>query len=118
MSRSSFRRTTLVLLLLTLLTTPLASAAVRQAQPRAATPAPVELLSRAWSLLASLWGEEGCHIDPDGRCVTNPVQVAPPQVHEGCHIDPNGRCVTNPVQAAPPHLDTGCHIDPDGRCAP
>jgi len=107
MSRSPFRRTTLVLLLLSLLTAPLASAAVRQAQPKAATPAPIELLSRAWSLLASLWGETGCHIDPDGRCVTSPVHV---HTDTGCDVDPNGRCLNAPFR------DTGCDVDPDGRC--
>jgi len=111
MSRSSFRRTTLVLLLLTLLTAPLAAAAGRQAQPKAGAPAPSEILSRAWSLLASLWGETGCNVDPDGRCVTRPAQVAPPHLDTGCIGDPDGRCVT-------PQVDTGCNGDPNGRCTP
>lgn len=112
MPSSPLRRTTFVLLLSSLLTAPLASAAVRQAQPKAATSAPSELLSRAWSLLTSLWGEEGCNVDPDGRYVTKPVQLAPPHLDTGCTGDPDGRCVNTP------HLDTGCHIDPNGRCTP
>jgi hypothetical protein len=59
-----------------------------------AQPAPASLLSRAWSLLTALWGEEGCGIDPDGRCVTAPA----------------------PTHAVPALTDTGCGIDPDGRC--
>jgi hypothetical protein len=91
MSRSSFRRTTLVLLLFTLLlTASFASAAERQAPPKVAGPAAIEMLSRAWSLLVRLWGEEGCHVDPDGRCATSPVQV---HTDTGCNVDPDGRCV-------------------------
>jgi hypothetical protein len=94
MSSSSLRRTTLVFLFSALLTASWASAAGLKAQAKAAAPAPVHLLSRAWSLLVSLWGEEGCNIDPSGRCVTGPVQVAPPKVDTdtGCHLDPSGRC--------------------------
>jgi hypothetical protein len=113
MPSSFFRQTTVVLLLSTLLTASLAAAGTRKAQPKAPTQAPIELLARAWSLLGSLWGEEGCNGDPNGRCVTGPVQPAPPQVHSdtGCNVDPNGRCVT-------PRVDTGCGVDPDGRCTP
>jgi len=94
MSSSTFRRTTLVLLFFALLTASWASAAGLKAQAKSAAPAPGDLLSRAWSLLVSLWGEEGCHLDPSGRCVTSPVQVAPPKVDTdtGCNIDPSGRC--------------------------
>ena len=35
--------------------------------------APASLLSRAWSLLTALWGEEGCNVDPNGRCVPAPA---------------------------------------------
>ena len=56
--------------------------------------APASLLSRAWSLLTALWGEEGCNVDPDGRCVTAPA----------------------PTHAVPAQTDTGCNVDPDGRC--
>jgi len=111
MSSLAFRRTTLVLLLVTLLTAPLASAAGRQAQPKAA-PVPSGLFSRAWSLLASLWGETGCNVDPNGRCGTRSVQV---RTDTGCTGDPDGHCVTRPIQV---HTDTGCTGDPNGRCTP
>jgi hypothetical protein len=124
MPRSSLRRTMIVLLLLSLLTAPLASAAGRQAQPKAATQAPIELLSRAWSLLTSLWGEEGCNVDPNGRCMhTDTGCTGDPNgrcmhTDTGCNVDPNGRCITSPVQVAPQHRDTGCIGDPNGRCTP
>ena len=58
-----------------------------------------------WRFLGSLWGEEGCHLDPNGRC------LPAAQVDAGCHLDPDGRC----LPAA--QVDEGCHIDPNGRCA-
>src|SRR4051794_24665638 len=66
MSSCSLCRRTLVLLLAATLAASWASAAGPKARPvpKAAAPAHQDLLSRAWSLLASLWGEEGCHIDP------------------------------------------------------
>jgi hypothetical protein len=96
---STFRRRSIGLLLLTL--TLLASAAFaaggpagRHQQSAVAKPAPATLLSRAWSLLTALWDKEGCHIDPNGRCVTGPASapVVPAQADSGCNIDPNGRC--------------------------
>jgi hypothetical protein len=47
--------------------------------------APPTLLDQVRAFLASLWSEEGCHLDPDGGC-------AAPRVDTGCRIDPNGRC--------------------------
>jgi len=98
MSSPSLRRTALVLLLAALLAPSWALAAGPQA------PAAPSLLARAWSLLASLWGEEGCNVDPSGRC------VPAPRTDTGCNLDPNGRCVTAPT------TDTGCGLDPNGRC--
>src|SRR4051794_25707779 len=126
----SLRRKTAVLLLTASLATPLAASAAST---------PLEALSRAWGLLASLWSgaggppagwwskqaagshidpavcikpaaETGCNTDPDGRCV-KPAAVV--QVDTGCHIDPSGSCV-KPAAVAP--ADTGCHIDPNGSC--
>jgi hypothetical protein len=99
----SLRRKTAVLLLTASLATPLAASAAST---------PLEALSRAWGLLASLWSKQdtGCHIDPDGRCV-KPAAVV--QVDTGCHIDPSGSCV-KPAAVAP--ADTGCNIDPSGGC--
>jgi hypothetical protein len=95
MSSPTLRRTTLVLLLATLLTPPWAFAARSKApsNPKAAAPAPFQLFSQTWSFLTSLWAEEGCHIDPDGRCLKSPVRTAPKvDTDTGCHLDPNGRC--------------------------
>jgi hypothetical protein len=119
----SLRRRTLVLLLAAALATSWASAAGSKApaSPRATAAAQQDFLSRAWSLLVSLWGEEGCHIDPNGLCRAGVAQPVPPRVHAdtGCNLDPDGRCVTGAAQPAPTrvHTDTGCNIDPDGRCA-
>jgi len=122
MSRSTFRRIPLVLLLAALLTAPSAFAARLKAPaaPKAAEPVPFQLFSQAWSFFTSLWAEEGCHIDPNGRCLTSTVLTAPPaHSDEGCNLDPNGRCAARPVLPAPPRVDTdsGCHIDPNGRCS-
>lgn len=45
----------------------------------------VSLLEAAANLLAELWNEIGCHIDPDGLCQSSQAEI-------GCHIDPDGRC--------------------------
>jgi hypothetical protein len=98
MPSPSLRRRTLVLLLAAALATPWASAAGAKAPaaPRATATAHQDFLSRAWSLLASLWGEEGCHLDPNGRCRAAAAQPVPPRVHTdtGCNLDPNGRCTS------------------------
>jgi hypothetical protein len=65
------------------------------------------VLEPLWRFLGSLWGEEGCILDPNGRCLT----ASSAGVDAGCIIDPNGRC-SPAAQAA-----AGCIIDPDGRCA-
>lgn len=41
-----------------------------------------------WSFLVRMATQDGCHIDPNGRCA--PTQE--PQQKDGCHIDPDGRC--------------------------
>ena len=97
MSSRSLRRRALPLLLCAGLLAPWASAATAQ-KPRAAqaaAPAASSLLDRAWRLLQSLWGESGCMIDPNGRCVTGATQAPAPKSlfdDEGCMIDPDGRC--------------------------
>lgn len=90
MLTASFRRTAVLVSLIAVLATPLASAAVLQnggAKPVLAT---VELLDRVLSFLRPHL-KEGCHLDPDGRCHTSTAQ--PPHIKEGCHLDPNGRCL-------------------------
>jgi hypothetical protein len=75
-----------------------APAAPRKSHPRQAiqaiAPAPLDLLGRSWSFLKGLWSEEGCRIDPDGRCLTGAPQAPQPRTDTGCMIDPSGRCHT------------------------
>lgn len=109
------RKTVLIVLAALLLTAPWASAA-----PRHGTAGPVtafgigipDVLDQAWSFLKGLWSKEGCHIDPNGRCITSSTPAS--SADSGCHIDPNGQCITSATPAS--SADTGCHIDPDGRC--
>jgi hypothetical protein len=70
MSTRSLRRKALPLLLCAGLLAPWASAATPRKPRPAQTPAPASsnLLDRTWSFLQSLWGDEGCMLDPDGRC--------------------------------------------------
>jgi len=95
----SLRRIAILLLTLSLV---LAASSVWAAGPAArserlakiAQPDPAKLLRHAWSFLTALWSGEGCHIDPNGRCVTSPVPAAtvPAQTDTGCAVDPDGRC--------------------------
>jgi hypothetical protein len=120
MSSLSLRRKTLLLLLCAVLAAPWASAAPQRSHaPQAVSPAPLDLLGLSWSFLKSLWSEEGCHIDPDGRCIAGTAQVPQPKSFwsaEGCGIDPDGRRITGTTQTPQPKADTGCGIDPSGRC--
>jgi hypothetical protein len=68
------------------------------------------VLASLWSWLAQLWSENGCIIDPGGRCSTAPTV---PSTDNGCGIDPGGRCTSAPTV---PSTDNGCGIDPWGRC--
>ena len=98
------RKIVLCLLLVTVLAVPWASAAGRT------TPAPPDFFHQILSFFTNLWGETGCHIDPNGLCV---ISATAPLVlpDSGCDIDPNGRCSFSRIQP-----DEGCHIDPFGRC--
>lgn len=92
MRRSSLRRSVFLLLLVTVLAVPWASATESPAadRPWEAAASPLNLLGRVWSFLQSAWAESGCHIDPDGLCAPAPQ----PQTDSGCRIDPNGGCGT------------------------
>ncbi len=73
------------------------------AAPAAALPFDTNALFaklRGW--LSLVWQENGCILEPNGRCGA----VAAPN---GCEIEPNGRC--KPVLS-----DNGCVIEPLGRC--
>src|SRR6185295_16232375 len=103
MSSPSLRRRALPLLLCAGLLAPWAAAATAQKAraAQAAAPAASSLLDRAWRLLQSLWGEEGCMIDPNGRCATRTTPAPRPgtETDTGCMIDPNGRCATGATPA-------------------
>ena len=63
------------------------------------------LLDRLLHLLfwgATVTSEEGCGVDPDGRCLPKPKTDA------GCGFDPYGLC--SPKM----HTDEGCGFDPYG----
>lgn len=96
MPRSSFRRNALLLLLTAVLATPLTAAAGPRHESlrpaKAVEPAPLDLWSRAWSFLRSVWNKEGCHIDPSGLCVSKPAQQPTSETDAGCNIDPGGLC--------------------------
>jgi len=116
MRTASLRRKTLLLLLAACLALPWPAAAAPRRGTKTVASATSPLWNGAWSalqgFLQSLWGEEGCDIDPDGRCAP---RAGRPTAHTGCDIDPDGRCVTRATQPKPT-TDTGCDIDPNGRC--
>jgi len=118
MLTASFRRKTILFLLLAVLATPWASAAgprTENAGPaHAGELSTLEVLDHLWSFLRSAWSKSNCHIDPDGLCSTGTAQP-PPQTKTGCHLDPNGLCPTGTVQP-PPQAKEGCHLDPNGLC--
>lgn len=111
MSHNAFRRFVIMLTLFTVLGTPLVSlagphrAVSGRAESRLDERSPLTWL---WSLLERVWEKEGCRIDPNGRCVTEPV-VAP---KAGCMIDPHGQCLPESITPA----YEGCSIDAYGRC--
>jgi hypothetical protein len=104
MTRSLVRRAAALFVLSLLLAAPWAAAEPRQ--DHGAAPAP--LLGQLWSQLTALWGDIGCIIDPDGRCLGS----ASSQSDIGCIADPNGRC----LGSAATQGDIGCGADPSGHC--
>jgi hypothetical protein len=96
----SFRRKTFALLLLVMVVTfPMASAAnsrpASQGTVQSVEPAGFEFLGRIWTYLKSRIApsspvKEGCDINPDGRCKAQIIRATPAEL--GCDIDPNGRC--------------------------
>jgi hypothetical protein len=113
MSRTTLRRTIVLLVLAITFATPWTVQADPGSwtppQARAAAPAWSGALGQIWPLLVRLWDEIGCNIDPHGGC-TAATAVEPPGdlLEEGSNIDPSGG------RAAADHLDEGCNIDPDG----
>lgn len=95
MTRASFHRKTVLLLLLAVLAAPLTSAAgPERAEARSASIlSGSDLLDRLWSFLTSAWSETGCHLDPSGGCATE-ESPSVPETDEGCRLDPNGGCAS------------------------
>ena len=91
---SSSRRKIGALLLAAVLLAPWTAAAepgARADQP--GTRASWDLVARLWSALAAVWGEEGCKMDPYGRCRPDSATPAPTEnLDEGCKMDPFGGC--------------------------
>jgi hypothetical protein len=53
------------------------------------------LLPQLWSLIAGLWADAGCILDPSGLCKSSQgsaAPVSPASLDEGCILDPSGRC--------------------------
>jgi hypothetical protein len=93
MLTTSFRRKTVLLVLIAVLAAPWVSTAEARSGNREAVQAveatPLELLGRLWSFLRNAWTKSGCHIDPNGLCREQPTA----QPDSSCNIDPNGVCV-------------------------
>lgn len=72
------------------------------------------LLGKLRRFLSFVWAENGCELEPNGRCGA----AATPN---GCIIEPNGRCRAT-VLLAPEGSqklilsENGCEIEPNGRC--
>jgi hypothetical protein len=56
-------------------------------------------------MVAALGLDNGCEIDPSGRCLRRALEL-----DNGCQIDPSGQCLPQALD-----VDNGCQIDPDGR---
>ncbi|HEX4959416.1 MAG TPA: hypothetical protein VF173_01160 [Thermoanaerobaculia bacterium] len=62
------RRTVVAFALISSLLIPTVARAESARPAQALAPAGLGLLQQIWSALRSLWSEEGCNIDPSGRC--------------------------------------------------
>jgi hypothetical protein len=93
-----------VLLVLFLL---VAAPSVQAAEPREVS---WSLLGDLWASLTGAWGDNGCELDPDGRCAPRQGTAF---ADNGCEVDPNGRCAPRKTTA---YSDNGCELDPSGGC--
>lgn len=85
----SFLPKAALLVLILLLATPVVQAAEPGARKSPASGV-ATLFAQAWDLLTRVWADNGCGLDPDGRCI--PEQKATTEADNGCRIDPDGRC--------------------------
>lgn len=93
-------------ILLTLFASPAGAVPLDRALP--------DLFARGWAFLLALWAEEGCSLDPHGRCGISNAPV-PILSEAGCEVDPHGGCRTAGAPA-PILREGGCSLDPNGRC--
>jgi hypothetical protein len=120
MSHPPVRRSLAVLMLAAILLVPCAASAAPRSTGELRTPSS-GFLPQLWSLIAGLWPDAGCILDPSGLCKGTQgtaAPVPPASLDEGCGIDPDGRCKGTQGTAAPKpaSLDEGCILDPNGRC--
>ena len=71
-----------------------------------------DVLAQVWSFLTGAKSDNGCRLDPNGRCQAG--ESAPVTTDNGCRIEPNGLCL--PAQSAVATADNGCLLEPNGRC--
>lgn len=114
---SRFFRCRVVLLLVLLLLPAVLQAAEpgRHAWPArstVSTQAAWDVLAQVWSFLTGAQSDNGCEVDPSGRCRFG--QGASATVDNGCEVDPDGRCRFS--QGVSATVDNGCEVDPNGRC--
>ena len=104
MIRCNLSRAAALLVLCTLLASPLAAAPKFRSES-STTAAADDLFSWLRGTLSSIWSKNGCQLDPFGRCET---------AKNGCQIDSYGRCLDKADTPAKPK--NGCQVDPFGRC--
>jgi hypothetical protein len=94
MNRTFLPRAVVLLILILLLAVPTAQAADWASTSSAfSVPSGLvawDVVSQAWNLLTRVWAENGCILEPDGRCLPGPSASA--ETDNGCRADPNGRC--------------------------
>ena len=106
MPRPLFSRAVLAILVLLLAVPPL------QAAEPSGPSFSWSFLARTWGFVTSVWGDNGCEVDPNGRCLSDQHSVV--AVDNGCEVDPSGRCLAGQQAVVP--ADNGCELDPNGRC--
>jgi hypothetical protein len=118
MSSSSRRKIGLLVLVAVLLAPWSATAEPAGRAVQQGTGASLALLVRLWNAVAALWGDEGCRMDPFGRCgAASSPAVSTENLDNGCSMDPNGGCRDASVLPPPTeNLDNGCGVDPYGGC--
>lgn len=113
---SRLRCTVLLLLALVLLWPwPMAAEAAGEASTAWSLPLdPWAFAARLWAFLVSSATEEGCSVDPNGRCAGGVEGGETESLDNGCSVDPDGRCAGGGAEGQSPTGDNGCSVDPNG----